>query len=167
MQLHEAAREHEADAEPTRGVIQPMRATAEEVEDVPQVGGRDPDPIVHDAHDGLTFRGDGRDPDLPARVRVGSGIVQQVREHLPQTDNVAIDRQRGIRQRDLHPVLASPDERPRRLDGMVDDGTQIDQLPPQNDPACGDAGHVEQIVDQPGQLLDLALDQGAGLVPGR
>jgi hypothetical protein len=32
---------------------------------------------------------------------------------------------------------------------MVDDVTQIEQLPPQSDAASGDAGLVEQIVDKP------------------
>ena len=48
--------------------------------------------------------------------------------------------------------------RPVRLDGALEDGFDVDHLAGEVDLAAGDPGDVEQVVDQPGQVLGLAVD---------
>ena len=54
------------------------------------------------------------------------------------------------------------DGRPRRLDRPGDDRADEHRLALQRDHAAGDARHVQQVVDQVDQVLDLALDDVAG-----
>ena len=59
-----------------------------------------------------------------------------------------------------------------RLDGMVDDRVQVDDLLAKLDASARDPRDVEQVFEQPGHVLDLALgdierlfDQGIPLAP--
>ena len=56
-------------------------------------------------------------------------------------------------------------EGPRRLDGTLDRLGQVNALFPQCDAALSDTRHVEQVVDQPGELLRLTARDLQGAVP--
>ena len=55
-------------------------------------------------------------------------------------------------------VLALIDERSDGLDRLLDDRFDVQQLVPQLDLAVDDARDVEQVVDEPTQMLDLPLN---------
>src|SRR5947209_6596226 len=81
---------------------------------------------------------------------------------LPLPGRVAGDGQPVRREGHRQPVLLGGDEGPAPLDRLADAVAQVDRLDSQVDPPTGDPGHVEQVVDQPGELPALAADD----VPG-
>jgi hypothetical protein len=58
-------------------------------------------------------------------------------------------------------VAAPVDERPARLERARRDDAEVDGLAAEPEPALGDARDVEQVVDQPHELADLAVDDVA------
>ncbi len=60
-------------------------------------------------------------------------------------------------------MVARLDQRADRLDRGVQRGTQLDQVVAQRDGAAREARDIEQIVDQPGQVIELAGDDVARL----
>ena len=72
---------------------------------------------------------------------------------------------------DVHRLVAAPtrdvvppafDLRSRRLQRQLDDVVERDRLPPQVDPAGGDANHVEQVFQEAHHVLQLACDDILG-----
>ena len=75
------------------------------------------------------------------------------------------DRKRGAVVPELEHLLLPLERRAGRLDGGEDGRREIDRLLPQRDLSARDAAHVQQVVHQPGQVVDLALDDaGRALV---
>jgi hypothetical protein len=95
---------------------------------------------------------------MAAGLRVPGGIRKEVGHDLRQPDGIAMDLQ-AIR-RDLHSqmVPALLQQRARHFDPLGDRGGQLDRLLPDLDLAAGDAGDVEQIVQQACEVLHLALE---------
>ena len=85
------------------------------------------------------------------------GVVQQVADDLRQPRRVGVEIDRLRRQRDRQLVVHALVQRADGLDGLLDDGRELDALFAQLDLASRDAAHVEQVVDQPRHLADLAL----------
>jgi hypothetical protein len=81
---------------------------------------------------------------------------------LHETRLVPFDCQQlvGKVQREL--VTASVDRRPRRFDGSRDDGADQHRLALERNHVARDARHVQQIVNQTDELLDLAFDHLPG-----
>ncbi|MCY1204250.1 hypothetical protein D9M72_157740 [compost metagenome] len=103
----------------------------------------------------------GIDRDLPARGRISGGVVQQVAENLRQPHQVAAHRQRLLGQRQAQRVAVGVDLRPHRFDRGIERGAQLYQVLAQRDAALVEARDIEQLVDQPGQVVQLAPDDVA------
>ena len=98
--------------------------------------------------------------DLPAIVRVLGGVVEQIREHLRDAREIAHRVGPAARQVHREVMLAQPDERTARLDGRLHDLRELDRLLLQRDLPAHHARHIEQIVDEPHEMLRLPLDDG-------
>ena len=99
----------------------------------------------------------------PAGGRVLRGVVEQVREDLRDPDDVALGIERVVADVHDEAVLLPVDLRPRRVDGGLDHGGQVDVLLPQRQLVAGDTRDVEQIVDEAREMVDLPLDDVAQL----
>ncbi len=75
----------------------------------------------------------------------------------------AVDHQRLFGQSDNELVAPGVDQRPAGFDGPSDDLGQIHPLPLQRDGPASDARDVQQVVDQPHEVLHLTLDDLARL----
>ena len=90
------------------------------------------------------------------------GVVQDVADDLHQPRPIALDRQQLLGQVEDQLVPPRVDRGPRGLDGPRDDRARRHRLALQRDHPARDARHVEQVVDQDHQVLDLAIDGVAG-----
>ena len=124
--------------------------------------GRDADAgVAHPDHDLVPLARPGeRDPSR--LVGVLGRVGQQVGEHLLEPGRVGVGRQGRRRERDAQGLALLVDQRADDLDGAVDDVADVERLAPQDDLALGDPRDVEQVVDQPGELPGLAVDDVAG-----
>ena len=104
------------------------------------------------------------EPDAAAFVGVLGGVGEQVDQHLLQPRSVSKQKDRLQRQRHLELVPALIDQRLGRLDRPLHDAAQGDLLLAQLNPASGDAGDFQQIIDQMRQLPQLTLDDMARLL---
>ena len=73
--------------------------------------------------------------------------------------------QRLVRQCESEEVRPRLDEVAGGLDGTLHNAGQAHRLHAQGHPAARDAGDVEQIVDQPRELIGLAVGDVEGPVP--
>ena len=123
-----------------------------------------PDPVVPDADDdllALPLRGE---PDPAAALGVLRGVGQQVQDDLLDPRRVDVERQLAPLDRDAEGVPPLVDERPGRLDRLVEDRARVHEVLPEPDLPARDARDVEQVVDEPDELPDLPLDDVAGPV---
>jgi sugar/nucleoside kinase (ribokinase family) len=99
--------------------------------------------------------------DGATRVRVLDRVRQQVGQHLDEPHGVAEDERGGAIA--MHPelMLARVGARTRVVDCFGDDVLQHERLAAQLQLAGLEARHVEQVVDQPTDMVDLALDDPA------
>ncbi len=93
--------------------------------------------------------------------RVLGGVGQQVGDHLAQARRVAVDAQAAPRHVHLQRVLPLLEQRAGHLDRLRDDLRDLDDFGLELDPAARDARDVQQVVDQPREMADLALDDRA------
>ena len=121
-----------------------------------------PMPLSQHPHHRLLALPLGGEPDVARLVVVLGRVVQQVGNHLGDADRVRLqpDRLRGQRHGQLVPLRL--DERPGRLDAAVDRVGQLQPLLAKLDLPPHDPRHVQQVVDQPDQVLHLLLHH----VPG-
>ena len=99
----------------------------------------------------------------PAALGVLGGVGEEVDEDLLEPRRVGLEPEVAAVDRDASSVvLPLLDERPDGLDGLVEDRRGVDDLRPEADLAAGDPGDVEQVVDEPGEVLDLPLDDVHG-----
>ena len=105
--------------------------------------------------------------DLTAARRVLRCVGQHVREHLLEPRRVGVRPHRPIRQVDGERVAVRVDGRPDRLNRAVQHRAEIDPAPPQLQFVLDDARHVEQVVGEPHEVDQLALDGRARLVDDR
>ena len=165
VQLCDLPGQREPDAEPTLHAARALLFLAEHLEDVWQEVGCDASARVAHAQAGFAGPSFGRDRDPPSRRRELGGVGDEVRDHLVDPAGVGLDGQR-LRRR--------PELEPDPLRGHL--WTQIVRRPPhevvqvvrralETHLAPGDRGEVEELVDQPAQRADVALDHVGG-VPG-
>src|SRR3954462_3015381 len=165
VHLDEAAHEREPETEPALGAIERSLTLGEEVEDAAEQILLDARAVVADGDDDLVALAPAGEGDPPARVRVLRGVGEQVREHLGEPHRIAVDDETrgGNVERKVMAVLL--EERTRDLDGLPDHFVELDRRSLELDLPPRDPGNVEEIVDQPGEVPDLPLDDGA-LVDG-
>jgi hypothetical protein len=98
-----------------------------------------------------------RAEDDPAAVgRVLGRVVEQVGDHLDEPGRVRPHRQRLRRRQAQHELVAALlDQRPARLDRVLQHRQQVDALGAKLDLALRDAADVEQVVDEVDHLLEL------------
>ena len=90
-----------------------------------------------------------------------AALVSRFSDDLLDPRRVDVERQLAPLDRDGEVVPPLVDERPGRLDRLVEDRPGVDELLAEPDLPAGDAGDVEQVVDEPGELPDLPLDDVA------
>ncbi len=129
---------------------------------------RDADPVVGDAHHrGIPL---GRQGQLHRRP--GGGILdridQQVAEHLLEADRVRLHGQACVRPRETDLDRLGAGGRLHRLEAAAQELVEIERDALQRHLPGGDAGDVQQIVDQAGEVPCLAIDDAAvlGARPG-
>ena len=162
VQLDQPLDQRQADAEPALRPHQRRFRLREHLEDARQHLGGDADAVVLDRHDHVAPLPLGTQPDAAAFLGVLGGVVEQVGEHLGQPHRVGLEVDRLRRQGDGELVAAGLDDRTAGFQGGLHHGGQLDPLLAEFQLVAGDARHVEQVFEQPGHELHLAVDH----VPG-
>ena len=162
MQHHQVLDQRQAQAQPAlRPVDALLLALVEHVEHVGQQLGGDARAVVgHLDHQRLPLAAP-RQADVPAGRRVAHGVGQQVGDHLHQPRRVAPPQHGRRRQADVEPVPALLHQRLHHLGRTLQQHGRARQRGLQPDAAARDARHVQQVVDQPRHVLDLAFDDRA------
>jgi hypothetical protein len=138
--------------------VERLIALHEQIEDVRQPLASDPAaPIDHPNRRFAVARVD-LEPDAAAARRVLRGIADEIRLNLLQACGIADDVHRLIRHVDRQVGLALDEKRPQRLDRGARRIAKIEQRIAQDDAAVRDPRHVEEIVEQPGHVLRLTVD---------
>ncbi len=150
MQLDQPLDQRQADAQPALRPHQRPLRLRENLEDARQHLGHDADAVVLDRHDHVAPLPLGGQPDATAILGVLGGVVEQVGEHLGQPHRVGLQVDRLGRQGDGEFVAAGLDERAAGFQGGLHHGGQFDPLLAEFQLVPGDAGHVEQVFEQPG-----------------
>jgi hypothetical protein len=97
---------------------------------------------------------------LDGDPRLGAGVLrrvgEQVRYDLGEPVRIDVDEHAVARDAQLEPVAPLLEHRARDLEPARDDLGQLDAPAPQLDAAARDPRDVEQIVDEPAEVADLA-----------
>ncbi len=117
-----------------------------------------PIPLSSTEIDDLIVHPLGREPDVPAALGVLGGVGEQVDHDLLDARRIGAKRQLSLEELGDQGVFSFCDERSHRFDGLLQDRAGIDELPFQADLPAGDPGDVEQVIDQPGELPRLTVD---------
>jgi hypothetical protein len=167
VHLDELLHEGKPDAQPALRAVERAIRLREEVEDVGEHLGGDPDARVPDTEDHLiTFLPDG-DRDPTPFVGVFGGVVEQVHHHLFQAGRVGMqpDRSRGHRHREVMP--AAVDQGAGRPHREFDDAPRVQAMGFEPDPARGDPGDFQEVIHEACELSHLTLDDVPGLLLDR
>jgi hypothetical protein len=97
------------------------------------------------------------DVDAAAALGVLDRVGQEVREHLGEARDVAVDMDRPLGHREMDHEPGLVDRGAHGLDRVEREPGQRDALLPELDLALADAREVEQVVDQPDHLPELPL----------
>ena len=161
VELHQAANDGEADAEAALGPIRWLIALHEELEHRSKPVGANPATVVAYPDGDLVVLTPGIDLDVTARVGVFRRVLQQVGDHLRETNDIAIDVERADRHRNRDLMFPGVDERPGDFDRARDCRGHVEALAPQVDLAHRRPRDVEQIVHQTREVRHLPLDHRA------
>ena len=161
LHLDEPAHERQPDAEAAVRARERAIDLRKRIEDRREVLRRNPHArIAHAKRDEIVFARRGqRDP--PAARRVFRRVVDQVRQDLRDPREIAAHVHRFRRHLDRQRVAVAVDVRLARLDRGGHHLLHVDGADLELDLAAGDPRHVEQVVDEPHELLQLAGDQVA------
>jgi len=159
VQLHDAACQGQADAEPARLVTDRLLLAREQLERVRQevgrhalaaIGDADLDPVLeclHAQRDDAGFVGE-----------LGC-VHDDVRERLDQPRLVALGPDaRAVRQAHVERMPELDDRGGARVDGTAHDAVDRDRLADQRDLSLRGTGRVDQVLDHPLETVDLALE---------
>ena len=116
--------------------------------------------IAHPQH-GLTVLHRAAELDPPAGRRELGGVVQQVGHHLAQAHAVGDDVNAGLRHRSGDRVIIGRKQAAAAFQRGVDYAAQRNALLTQHYFAAGETFDIEQIVDQPHQVVKLPLHRAA------
>jgi hypothetical protein len=166
VEVREAPRERQADPEPLVAVG-PEGAPLEQAEDAFEVLAGEADPVVADLRS---------PPARPRRRRARSGRPaagtsprsrEEVREDLREAHGVSLDEDALRGKVDGERVPAGVESGADRFERSLDDLGKRDRLLAKDEAAARDAGEVEQVVDEPGEVRELAAEDGAREGPAR
>ncbi len=146
--------------------IERLLLLGERFEDVRQRVAVDTNSVVPHQQNHVAALDPGFDRDLASRLRVLGGVGQQVRDDLGKSRGVAVHHQTPIRDVDLQLVALRLEQGARHLDGAGHQIGYLHRLLFQLHLALGDAGHVEEIVDQAHHVPDLSIDHFAFALDG-
>ncbi len=161
MTLHEVAHDRQSETEPAFRASGPLPAPDEQVEDLRQHLGGDPDARVADADAYLVGVARGGDRDGTAWRRVACSVGEQVGDDLRDARRIDEHRQARARHVDGERVRSRFEERARHLDTPRDDVGRLDGRELQLHLAARDSRDVEEIVDQTREVLHLSFDDDA------
>lgn len=91
VQTDQLFHQAEPDSQPAFGAVQGAICLGEKIENAGQHLRTDPETRVTHPDDGLSVFGRRRQPDLPVRLRVFGGIVEQIGYDLREPDQIAFD----------------------------------------------------------------------------
>ena len=128
---------------------------------------RDADASVGDAHDRFVRHTPHRDLDMSAAIRVVHGVVQQIAEDLREPYWIRVDQHRRVWQGDAKQNPGRVDLFPVEVYRAIDDNREVKPLLSQLDLAVADTRDLEQIVDEPHEMLDLPLHHLLRALGGR
>ncbi len=172
VQLDQGAYEREADAEPAlRTLIRAVRLR-EQIENARQHVDGNADAAVAHRHDGMVAFAAPGEPDLPAFLRVLGRVVQQVGDDLRKPHRIRNQGHGLVRHGHRQLVMRRLDQRAARLDGALEHRAEVDGLLAQLDAAPRHARDLHEIVDEPDEVVHLALEhlvdlRGGGRVEPR
>ena len=166
MQVDEASRHGEPEAEAAAAPGEGAVGLRERIEQAPEHLGVHADPRVADRQDRRGALLVQAEAHPPPQVGELEGVVEDAAEDLAQPDAVAVDPQGILRQADLEADLRLLEACPGVLGDLAGEPTQVHVLLLQRDLAAHQARHVEQAVDQADQVLDLALQHLPGGLDG-
>ncbi|MDQ3330834.1 MAG: hypothetical protein M3552_09300, partial [Planctomycetota bacterium] len=164
MHFQERFHERQADAQSAVRSVERLVHLREHLEDASQHLPRDARAVVDDRHSGISVFTFGCQPKMSLAPGIFGCVVQQVADNLNQTTAIAVDEDRLGRQVEGQLVTTRFDERPDSFDRLYDDVAEIEPLLTEFDLPASDPGHVEQVVDQPSHLSNLATHQGPHVV---
>jgi hypothetical protein len=104
--------------------------------------------------------------DATASRRIARGVAEEVRDELAHAVAVGVDPDRCVREADDQLVAGLLDVGRRGIDGVLHDPAEVAHRSPQLNLVAGHPGRVEQVVDEPDQLLELAARDVDGLRVG-
>ena len=99
----------------------------------------------------------GAQPDVPAACRVTGRVVEQVRRDLTESDRISIEPDGYLGHRNVQVVAGFANERLARLHRGGHDARDCHALAPQLEGALVDPRHLQQVVDEPDEVAELAL----------
>ncbi len=139
----------------------------EHLEDSRQHIGRDAHTRIPDAHDRDIGLPAGAEPDAPVTRRELHRVVEHVREHLHEPCGVTIDRDWLRRQLHVQRVARRGGERGDGFDRRRHQAREVERFTAQLNLVGSDAGHIEEVIDEPHELPDLTFDDIARPCRGR
>ncbi len=161
VHLDEALGDGQAEAKPPVRTVEAAASLREDLEDARQQRfGDSPAVVDHVDRHRVVAAVVHLHPDIASSGRELRGIGEEIHDHLLQARGVGAHVDGSVRHRHGQPVLAPLQERSGGLHGLRDEPRHVrgDQL--QLDGAAGDARDVQQVIDQPGHVLDLPFDDG-------
>jgi hypothetical protein len=164
MQRHQLAHQRQTDAQPALRQAHIAADLVEHLEDRVVVLGRDAHAAVGHCHHGLSAIAPvlvHREADAAAGRRVLGCIGQQIIDHLRDAGRVDVQQQRLAPHLHVEHMARALDHRRAGFDRARHHAIEVDQLLADIDLAAGDAGDIEQIVDQVRHLARLALEHFA------
>ena len=158
VHLDDSLDQREPDAQAALGPGQRRAALDEQVEDGVEALGRNAHAVVAYPDRRFARVALELDPDGAAIRSVLGRVVDEVADGLLQPHRVAVHGHGVVGQPDLDRLLLGGDPDVLRLDRRGHDVPEIHERGVQLDAAAGDAGDVEQVVQQGRQVLGLALE---------
>ena len=92
-----------------------------------------------------------------------AGVVEEITEHLGQTNGIGVEINRLVGQHHFNRLLIALGKRPAGFDGVPDDGREIHACLAKLQLVAGDAADIEQVVDQADHVRQLAPQDVGGV----
>ena len=166
VDLDESANDREPDSQSRLRPTDRSFHLREQVEDLREKFGGDALSVVANIDFGSVAHAPTGQGNVPPGIREFGGIVEQIRKHLGESNAVAVDGEVGIWERDVQRDFGLVEVRPTNFDGHFQDRGKAERLDVEPQFASGDAGNVEQVVDEANELADLSIDNLPSLVDG-
>ncbi len=157
MHRHETRHQRQADAEAGLRARLAARHLCEQVEDRPQLVGRDADPGVGDGDHDVTALAFGGEHDVPPAFVELARVDQEVAEHLYQAHRVGFQPDRFCGPGKLERQSGGLHQRSGHLRRLVHRCRQLHGFAVELQLAARDAGNVQQVVHEVDEMAELAL----------